>query len=76
VQPNKYFVVHGHFYQPIRISPSLGEIDLEPSAYPYENWNKRILRECYLPNAYAHVKDDELVFKKNESKKKIKKKKG
>ncbi|MGC8588140.1 MAG: DUF3536 domain-containing protein [Hydrogenobaculum sp.] len=61
MQAHKYFVVHGHFYQPIRINPSVGEIDLEPSAYPYENWNKRILRECYLPNVYAHIKEDDLV---------------
>jgi len=61
VQAHRYFVVHGHFYQPVRINPSLGEIDLEPSAYPYENWNERILRECYLPNAYAHIKEGDLV---------------
>ncbi len=62
MQTTRHCVVHGHFYQPIRISPSLGEIDLELSAYPYENWNERILRECYLPNAYAHIKEDDLVI--------------
>jgi hypothetical protein len=61
VQAHKYFVVHGHFYQPVRINPAIGDIDLETSAYPYDNWNQRILRECYLPNAYAHVKDDDLL---------------
>ncbi len=61
MQSHKYFVVHGHFYQPVRINPSFGEIDLELSAYPYKNWNERILRECYLPNAYAHIKEDDLV---------------
>jgi len=61
VQVHKYFVVHGHFYQPVRINPAIGDIDLEPSAYPYDNWNQRILRECYLPNAYAHIKDDDLL---------------
>jgi len=60
-QVHKYFVVHGHFYQPVRINPAIGDIDLEPSAYPYDNWNQRILRECYLPNAYAHIKDDDLL---------------
>ncbi len=59
---HKYFVVHGHFYQPIRINPFLGELPIEPSAYPYENWDKRILRECYLPNTFAHVKDEDLVI--------------
>ena len=61
MQVHRYFVVHGHFYQPVRINPAIGDIDLEPSAYPYDNWNQRILRECYLPNAYAHIKDDDLL---------------
>ena len=46
--------VHGHFYQPYRVNPYIGEIMLEDTAYPYDNWNERIYRECYLPNAYAH----------------------
>lgn len=58
----KCYVVHGHFYQPIRLNPFVGEIDVESSAYPYDNWNFRLLRECYLPNAYAHVKEGDLVL--------------
>ncbi len=50
------FVVHGHFYQPFRENPYVGDIMLEDTAYPYENWNERIHRECYLPNAYAHYR--------------------
>ncbi len=50
------FVVHGHFYQPFRENPYIGEIPIEFSAFPFENWNERIYRECYLPNAYAHYR--------------------
>ncbi len=50
------FVIHGHFYQPFRECPYVGEILIEPSAFPFENWNERIYRECYLPNAYAHYR--------------------
>ncbi len=60
--PNKYYVIHGHFYQPIRINPFVGELNIERSAYPYENWNFRLLRECYLPNLYAHIKEGDLVL--------------
>jgi alpha-amylase/alpha-mannosidase (GH57 family) len=45
--------VHGHFYQPPREDPLTGEIPLEPGASPYNNWNERILAECYAPNALA-----------------------
>jgi len=45
--------VHGHFYQPPREDPLTGEIPLEPGAAPYNNWNERILAECYAPNALA-----------------------
>lgn len=43
--------VHGHFYQPPREDPLTCEIPLEPGAAPYNNWNERILAECYAPNA-------------------------
>lgn len=43
--------IHGHFYQPPREDPLTGVIPLEPGASPYENWNERILAECYRPNA-------------------------
>ncbi len=54
----KTFIIHGHFYQPFRENPYLGEITLEESAYPFEDWNERIYRECYLPVAYAHYREE------------------
>ncbi|MGW8250948.1 MAG: DUF3536 domain-containing protein, partial [Anaerolineales bacterium] len=49
--PTKTFSIHGHFYQPPREDPLTGIIPHEPGAAPYNNWNERILDECYLPNA-------------------------
>ncbi|ADC90030.1 glycoside hydrolase family 57 [Thermocrinis albus DSM 14484] len=54
-------IFHGHFYQPARENPYTGEIHIEPSAEPFENWNERVYRECYLPNAYAHRVEDHRV---------------
>lgn len=51
-------VVHGHFYQPPRENPWTGEVDPEPSAAPFPNWNERVHAECYRPNAHARVFDD------------------
>lgn len=50
---NRFFCVHGHFYQPPRENPWLGYIETEPSAAPENNWNRRILNECYGPNCAA-----------------------
>ncbi len=47
--------VHGHFYQPPRENPWTREIDTEPSAAPWNNWNERIADECYGPNTRAAV---------------------
>ena len=52
---NRYFCLHAHFYQPPRENPWTGIIPPQPSAWPFENWNSRIARECYLPNACARI---------------------
>jgi alpha-amylase/alpha-mannosidase (GH57 family) len=54
-----YIVLHGHFYQPPREDPSLNRIQRQPSASPFHDWNERILAECYRPNAFARVLDDQ-----------------
>jgi alpha-amylase/alpha-mannosidase (GH57 family) len=51
----KYVCVHGHFYQPPRENPWLGDVELQESAAPWHDWNERITAECYAPNMAARI---------------------
>lgn len=53
----RYVCLHGHFYQPPRENPWLETIEHQESAYPFPNWNERILDECYRPNAASRIVD-------------------
>jgi alpha-amylase/alpha-mannosidase (GH57 family) len=52
-------VVHGHFYQPPRENPWTGQIDPQPDAAPFRDWNERVYAECYRPNAFVHLGSSE-----------------
>lgn len=54
----KFICIHGHFYQPPRENAWLEEIQNQPSAVPFPNWNERINYECYAPNRAARILDD------------------
>lgn len=54
-----YVTVHGHFYQPPRENPYLDAIERQASAAPFHDWNERIHWECYRPNAFARVLNDQ-----------------
>ncbi len=54
-----YVTVHGHFYQPPRENPGLDAIERQPSASPFHDWNERIHHECYRPNAFARILNDQ-----------------
>lgn len=56
---NAHVCIHGHFYQPPREDPWLGEVPPEGSAAPGVNWNERICRECYAPLAFARLLGDD-----------------
>ncbi|MFC1627672.1 DUF3536 domain-containing protein [Gemmatimonadota bacterium] len=55
----KYVCIHGHFYQPPRENPWLGEIEQQPTAAPWHDWNLRIAEECYAPNTAVPVEGDD-----------------
>jgi alpha-amylase/alpha-mannosidase (GH57 family) len=54
-----FVTIHGHFYQPPRENPYLNTIERQPSAYPCHDWNERIYHECYRPNAFARVLNEQ-----------------
>jgi len=58
ISSKRIVCVHGHFYQPPRENPWLEEIELQYSAYPYRDWNRRIVAECYDPNASSRMIDE------------------
>lgn len=57
--PVAFVTVHGHFYQPPREHPDLETIVHQPSAAPFHDWNERIYHECYRPNAFARIFNDQ-----------------
>ena len=57
-ESERCLLIHGHFYQPPRENPWTGRIDRQPSAAPWEDWNRRIADECYLPMARSRLWDD------------------
>jgi len=60
----RYLCIHSHCYQPPRENPWLEEIELQDSAYPYHDWNERIMAECYAPNMAARILDcDDRILK-------------
>jgi hypothetical protein len=48
-------VIHAHFYQPPREDPWIDQVEREPNAAPFHDWNERIERECYRAVLAARV---------------------
>jgi hypothetical protein len=48
-------VIHAHFYQPPREEPWLEEVEREPTAAPFHDWNERIEKECYRTVVAARI---------------------
>ena len=56
----RYITIHGHFYQPPRENAWLEEIEIQESAWPWHDWNKRITEECYGPNSVSRILNDQM----------------
>ena len=54
---SRSIVIHGHFYQPPREDPWLEELEREPGAAPFHDWNERIEQECYRAVVAARTYD-------------------
>lgn len=57
--PPRSIVIHGHYYQPPREDPWLGEIQHQATAAPFHDWNARIEHECYSAVVAARVLDSD-----------------
>lgn len=55
---NVFVAIHCHFYQPPRENPWIEAIEQEESANPFHDWNERVTFECYRPNAYGRILDE------------------
>lgn len=54
---SRWICIHAHFYQPARENPWLERIEIQDSAAPAHDWNERVSRECYAPNAASRILD-------------------
>ena len=52
---DRYVCMHGHFYQPPRENPWLEDVELQDSAYPFHDWNKKVTEECYRQNGASRI---------------------
>jgi len=59
---NKFFTLHGHFYQPPRSNPWHLTIEAENAASPYHNFNRKITDECYGPLSIKKIKKSDMDF--------------
>jgi hypothetical protein len=57
--PTLHTIIHGHFYQPPREDPWIEEVETEPSAAPFHDWNERIEQECYRAVVAARISGHE-----------------